>query len=330
MRLTSHSRYRSPSWFQGCPVTKLLCFTSIAFFVILKSNTDSIALGYRHVVQQREFYRLFTFMLTFSSLGELILGLLVFVPLSKRFEREYGSEGFLRILIQGSVLATAIMTCFFLSGGDMRFATGLYPTIGTLAHLYKIFTPRLHPKFISILGFDFSEKAFLYIFAIQFMGHQGLASTIPFGSGYLAGVLMTHPYSPFRKFKIKIPKWIYSVGHGIGKATGLEDLSHAPCYVPVGAGASMSSRRMDVMSARSAMNARSRMPPLVPGAPPYSREQQQQHSQPFESMPVPDPPSQQAIETLTAMGFEREAVIRALGLCDNNVEHAANRLLSGS
>jgi len=348
---TSQLRYRSPSWFQGCPVTKLLCFTSVAFFVILKSNTDSIALQYRHVVQQREVYRLFTFMLTFSSLGELLLGLLIFVPLSKRFEREYGTEGFLRLLMKNSFLAT-VMTCFFLSG-NTRFATGFYPIIGTLLHLYKTYTPRLHPKFISILGFDFSEKALTYIFAIQFMGNQGVASAIPFGSGYLAGFLITHPFSPFRKWNFKIPKWMHNIGHGIGKATGLEDLSHAPSYVPASI-----SRSMDVMRSRSMVrgefsndhnssshsnnfsSAQRRPPLLVPGAPPYSRgydtlhhqqpQQQQQQHETFERMPVPDPPSPEAIETLTAMGFERVAVIRALRLCDNNVEHAANRLLSGA
>jgi hypothetical protein len=207
------------------------------------------------------------------------------------------------------------------------------------------------------LGFDFSEKAFLYIFAIQFMGNQGLASVIPLGSGYLAGFLISHPSSPFRQWNFKIPKWMYSIGHGIGKATGLEDLSHAPCYVP--ATSISSSRSMDVMRARSmvqgelnihnrnnsnintndAFSAQGRRPPLlVPGAPPYSRgydsmhvpREQQPQQHPFDTMPVSDPPSQEAIETLTAMGFEREAVIRALRLCDNNVEHAANRLLSGS
>merc|ERR1712232_847215 len=40
------------------------------------------------------------------------------------------------------------------------------------------------------------------------------------------------------------------------------------------------------------------------------------------------PPSEEAIESLTSMGFDRQSVIRTLQQCDNNVEIAANRLLS--
>ena len=43
----------------------------------------------------------------------------------------------------------------------------------------------------------------------------------------------------------------------------------------------------------------------------------------------PPPPPEEAIAQLTSMGFDREAVIRALQQTDNNVEAAANRLLMG-
>jgi hypothetical protein len=47
-------------------------------------------------------------------------------------------------------------------------------------------------------------------------------------------------------------------------------------------------------------------------------------------MPATQPTSPENIEQLTAMGFERDVVVMALREADNNVEHAANRLLSGS
>ena len=43
----------------------------------------------------------------------------------------------------------------------------------------------------------------------------------------------------------------------------------------------------------------------------------------------PLPPPEEAIAQLTGMGFDRQAVIRALQQTDNNVEAAANRLLMG-
>ena len=49
----------------------------------------------------------------------------------------------------------------------------------------------------------------------------------------------------------------------------------------------------------------------------------------LQNVPAPPPPPEEAIETLMAMGFHREAVVRVLQQCDNNVEVAANRLLGG-
>jgi hypothetical protein len=41
----------------------------------------------------------------------------------------------------------------------------------------------------------------------------------------------------------------------------------------------------------------------------------------------PSSPPEEAIDQLTNMGFERQAVIRALQQTDNNIEAAANRLM---
>lgn len=46
-------------------------------------------------------------------------------------------------------------------------------------------------------------------------------------------------------------------------------------------------------------------------------------------IPIPEP-DHDAIEQLTSMGFERQQVIAALRACHNNIEHAADRLLSSS
>ena len=51
----------------------------------------------------------------------------------------------------------------------------------------------------------------------------------------------------------------------------------------------------------------------------------------FASQRIPvQPPSEDAIANLVGMGFERQAVIRALQASGNNIEVAANRLLSGA
>eukprot|EP00542_Grammatophora_oceanica_P020025 CAMPEP_0194026984 /NCGR_PEP_ID=MMETSP0009_2-20130614/1223_1 /TAXON_ID=210454 /ORGANISM="Grammatophora oceanica, Strain CCMP 410" /LENGTH=105 /DNA_ID=CAMNT_0038665897 /DNA_START=315 /DNA_END=635 /DNA_ORIENTATION=- len=53
---------------------------------------------------------------------------------------------------------------------------------------------------------------------------------------------------------------------------------------------------------------------------------QQQQQQRYEAFP---PPPEASVEQLTNMGFEREAVLRALRESHNNLERAADRLLTG-
>jgi len=62
------------------------------------------------------------------------------------------------------------------------------------------------------------------------------------------------------------------------------------------------------------------------------RQQQQQLQQEQQQQLLPDPPAPDpaAIEQLTNMGFPRPRVLEALRLSHNNVEHAANRLLTDS
>jgi len=297
------------------------------------------------------------------------MGIVVFVPLSKRFEKEFGSHEYILFLAKSTTLATILQLFILFSyknvGGlniDIDIATGIYPVIGTLVHLYHTYTPRLHPKFISILGFDLSEKSTTYLFALQIMGNQGMQSFIPFGAGYIAGILCTHAYSPLNDEKIKfpMPRLVYNLGRGMAKSIGLEDLVHSPSYVSysgrrgvgvsgsgsgsggggggLGMGTAHASARSMAEAALGSGNGNGNVingnrPPLVPGAPPHPGQELPLPVQPqppvYQPMPVSDPPSEETIQTLTAMGFERDAVVRALGEADNHLEHAANRLLSG-
>jgi membrane associated rhomboid family serine protease len=314
-----NTTYKRLGWFQGAPLAKLACFKTIGFFVILKNNQDLIALDLEDLVEHREFYRLFLYSLSFQTFGEMLMGLAVLVPLFKRFEREFGTVKIAVFLCKSLFLAT-FFQCFFLS--DRYLATGPYPVIGALLYLYHKFTPRLYPNFVSVLGFNFSEKALTHLFALQLIFHHGYQSLIPFLAGYISGVLSISEKTPYGRWEPSIPQPIYNVVHNMAKATGLEDLSHAPSYIShqrstrtrgsgTGTGAAMQ---------RNVNNNAGAPPPAVP--PPVVPQ--------FEPMPAAQPPSPENIEQLTAMGFERDVVVMALREADNNVEHAANRLLSGS
>eukprot|EP00558_Chaetoceros_sp_UNC1202_P003302 CAMPEP_0197244200 /NCGR_PEP_ID=MMETSP1429-20130617/9402_1 /TAXON_ID=49237 /ORGANISM="Chaetoceros sp., Strain UNC1202" /LENGTH=309 /DNA_ID=CAMNT_0042704531 /DNA_START=81 /DNA_END=1010 /DNA_ORIENTATION=+ len=299
--------YRQPGWFQGAPLTKVVTISTAVFFVILKNGlTDLIALDLQDLVEHLELYRLLTYPLTFSTIGELIMGMAVYVPLLKRFEREMGTRKFAAFSLKSLLLAT-IINCFFLS--DQYLATGPYPIIGTLFYLYNRFTPRLYPKSLSILGFDFSEKAVHHLFAVQLICSQGVYSLIPFVAGYISGFLSSSTITPYGKWSPDIPQFVFRFAHKVGKATGLENLSHAPTYVT-----SIQRARPGVQRNGDGRGDRNTAPANV---------------QPqYQPMPTADPPSPEAIEQLTAMGFDRDASVRALRNADNNVEHAAHRLLS--
>ena len=67
---------------------------------------------------------------------------------------------------------------------------GPYPQIGSLLMLFHMYTPWLHPKFFSILGFDFPEKAIIYACAIQVMYSGGMSGTmLPSLLGILTGYI---------------------------------------------------------------------------------------------------------------------------------------------
>ena len=321
-----NATYRRPGWFQGAPLSKLACFGTIASFAILKDNHDLIALDIQDLVEHREFYRLILYPLTFSTIGELLMGLAVFLPFSKRFEREFGSAKFAAFLAKSFVVAT-FLQCFFLS--DKYLAIGPYPTIGTLLYLYHKYTPRLHPKFVSILGFDFSEKALTHLFVLQLVFYHGYYSLVPFVAGYIAGILSISKKTPLGRWDPSIPKPIYRIAYSAAKATGLEDLSHAPSYISQqrarggGQGVAAAAAAAAVVGAN-----RNRNEGIGNGN--VGGNNPVDAMPAFEPLPTTQPPSPENIEQLTAMGFERDAVVRALREADNNLEHAANRLLTGS
>jgi UBA/TS-N domain len=61
----------------------------------------------------------------------------------------------------------------------------------------------------------------------------------------------------------------------------------------------------------------------------------QQQNMPYFDVPTPPlqlspPPDEESIQQLTILGFERDTVIRALRQSHNNIERAADWLLSGN
>lgn len=312
-----NNKYR-PGLFQGAPLSKAIIFTVIAFHSILEKGnlrgTDLINLNLHSLLTKHEFHRLLLYAITFHSFGEVIFGSILLYQLSRRFEREFGTRGYVSFLCGTHVFATALQ---MIGLKQKPFACGPYTTIGSLVYLYHTTTPRLHPKLVSFLGFDFSEKSLIFLVCFQLMFNKGYYSMVPLLSGYTAAFLSVSKLSPLSKWRLDIPRPIYDVGLKMGTAIGLSDLSVVPSYLAASSNANNSSH-----GRRYNLEPRSRGDLNMP------RHQSASSNEVPERIPVATPPSDENIEQLLAMGFERAAVVRALIATDNNLEHAANRLLS--
>ena len=260
-----------------------------------------------------EIYRLFTCNLTFSTVAELIMGLLVLTPLMRRYEREMGTAKFGTYLVLINVASTFLELCLatFYPLADVRFS-GPYPALGAVLYLYHVYAPRLHPKFFGMLGFDFSEKSLTYFFVLQVMLSGGWGTLQPVLCGALAGYLVQSPALGSVLSRVELPDALFgwldrdvpqvvSARRPGGQTGGTQRQRLAPGRMggAGGGGGGFGGGGAAAMAAA-------------------------------QQPPPPPPPSEEAIGQLTAMGFERQAVIRALGQTDNNVEAAANRLLAGA
>lgn len=134
---------------------------------------------------------------------------------------------------------------------------------------------------------------------MQVIFSGGVGTFLPVVFGFLSGMMSVN------LCKVELPDVVYSICSGLGKVF----VDEAPA----------------VMMARSVQRAGRSRPSRRDGgqrtAVPPAAAAATQPPQP------PSPPPEEAIEQLTSMGFEREAVIRALQMSGNNVEAAANRLL---
>lgn len=171
--------------------------------------------------------------------------------------------------------------------------SGPYPTIGALALMFHMYSPRLHPRFFGLFGLYFSEKSMAYAFCAQIMFYRGYSSVVPCICGAVSALLMT-AFAP----KFDIPNFLASAVTTI-MARFIDD-PPAPIV-----------QRL--------------VRPPAAGPPPQPLAAVGEPM--FEQLP---PPSEEAIEQLTSMGFGRESVLRALQQSHNNVERAADHLLTGS
>lgn len=247
----------------------------------------------------------------FSSTGELVVGAFFLVQFLRRLERELGSRKLVAWMLYCFGLAAAlelilVATTATDSGGVQQVLIqapkGPYPLIGGVLYWYYRFVPRLHPRFVSVVGMSVSEKGLHYLWATYLVCSQGWNSAIFGVLGGLASALFFHvPILPqdLPNLLVDVLPW-----ESIGSFFLLDPPPkiYAP-FLSMGGG----TRHHQHANNRAAV------------APPPRRE----------APTPPAPPPQGAIDQLTAMGFEEDRVREALQQTNNSIERAADRLLMG-
>jgi membrane associated rhomboid family serine protease len=295
------------AWFAGAPVSRFIAVMLVVSHLVIYSRGPKALQKISSSTTGDDFqwYKLITSKLLFRTTAETVTATITLSLLTRRFEREMGSPKFFAILILTNIITIVLeSTALLVFDRQEVLYSGPYPWIGACLALFYRFSPRMYPRFISILGLNFSEKAITYAFSLYVAGNGGLTTIIPTALGAMSIFVLTpllDHKTPSVLAKL-YPGVIFSV------------LSDPPprIYAPLML-AQMQGRRGGGAMRGMEGAAAPRPTPRRPVAPPTP----------------PAPPPEEAVEQLTAMGFGRQEVVQALQATSNNVERAANILLSG-
>jgi len=230
-----------------------------------------------------------------------------------------GSRRFAAFIVYTSVLSTIVELVFFNIFFDIERYSGPYPQLGAVLALYHRFTPRLHPQFFGILGFSFSEKSLTYGLCAQVILFGGLSTIVPTFVGFISGILCVN-FS-----ENELPELVYTLGQFLGKA--IVDEGMTLFVLRIRKILRFNSHFRMLPAAPAIMMSRSVQRVAERGNRPRRAVDGGRATAPTAVQRPPPPPPEEAIDQLTSMGFERQAVIRALQQTDNNIEAAANRLM---
>ncbi|CAI5704064.1 unnamed protein product [Peronospora effusa] len=321
--------------FYGAPVTYAysLAVGVASSATLLLDRGHVLALDRDAVLIRSQYWRLFSSQMTFQHGLAVSLGLYVvfqFRVLERQLgSRKFGSVVVFVMLISGALQLTALSS---VSSSLVEFIPGgPYPVLGALAVYFNRYIPKLQPRTVSVWGMHFSDKSstYLLIFVLLACDFRAL---IPFLGGSVLGMLFHS--TPLGR--LRLPSFVCS----------MFGLLH-PLFEVVPASTLALQRHRRAIEAQRRLNGRyNRGRPaapvvggqgfhdqLLPGAGGVLPGGGPAAAAVGGGMLPPQmaaaPPSEDAIQQLIALGFERERAIQALQFTYNNVEAAANRLLNG-
>lgn len=150
-----------------------------------------MTLQMNNVVQHLHFWRLFTHNFVFTTPGELLFGM-VLIYYFRQFERQLGSSRFAAFAIITAIIYTTILASLQVLLPSLSPASGPYSLVFASLVFFFFETPKLY-RFEVLGAVEFSDKAFVYLMAMQLMISSPLRSLISFGAALFSGIVYRIP-----------------------------------------------------------------------------------------------------------------------------------------
>eukprot|EP00252_Welwitschia_mirabilis_P025054 TRINITY_DN7685_c0_g1_i1.p1 TRINITY_DN7685_c0_g1~~TRINITY_DN7685_c0_g1_i1.p1 ORF type:complete len:293 (+),score=36.79 TRINITY_DN7685_c0_g1_i1:209-1087(+) len=284
-----------PSGFQNAPVTKVLIIICGVASIIAatQGGASSFGLSYQAIIKRFHFWRLVTSIFVFSSTSELMFGLYLLYYF-RVFERQIGSNKY-SVMILFTTIFSTLLELFVVVLRRESLLNGV--ASGPYSVIFSLFVPFFLDIPVStrfqMFSVRLSDKSFVYLAGLQLLLSSWKRSFIPGICGVIAGIF--YRLNIFRIQRFKLPKWVTSTSSWLFAPI----VSSRPSNAPL--------RRL---ATRETINA-----PLG---------QQFQGNWGAPSLTA----SEEAISILVSMGFDRASATQALVQSRNDVNAAADLLLS--
>nr|XP_027207029.1 ubiquitin-associated domain-containing protein 2-like [Penaeus vannamei] len=254
-----------------------------------------------------EIWRIASAKISFVDTKDLVCGSLL-IYYFRVFERRYGSHKFASCLVASQVLTTVleVLTILTLQWLAIDLHSGGFLPPGPYGMIFPLFVnylfdiPRVAQT--SVLGIPITGKTLTYLLGLQVCSTSPATATSAL-CGIIAGVLYRYKYF-----------CIYSANEC------------APCGCPgpwglVRCQAHSSGYTTKKIAQPNRPGANGAVPPFMQN---FIGRRQNNPVHP------PPPPTEEQVQTLVEMGFDRQRVINALQTCNNDVNTATHLLLQES
>ncbi|KAJ8614458.1 hypothetical protein CTAYLR_000828 [Chrysophaeum taylorii] len=280
--------------FEGAPLCRIAFVSSALNSLFLSSSTKAkMSLDLGRVLARGEVWRLLTHHIAFESLGETVIGA-VHLYRFRRFERMLGSRKFGAFALIACSLATSLATgIVFVVGERGRDQGAEYMRIASGPY------------------------------ALIFSMYSLFYSLVPAARPRLVGIA---------GLDISDKSLMYLAAAQLLLSSGLRSFVPGACGLLAGAAYLSDALKLYTLALPKSLDRF--LVPATPSSPDFSARSHGA-SQDIHRDNLPEPfapppePSQAHVDSLVAMGFDRDRAVDALRSSGNNLEVAANSLLSG-